>query len=71
MDKSYSKFGSPLFPMLFGFGRFKTPLLNIFPQVQLKAILWGIGTALREIPHFVSSAGIQGLVLLTSLYISS
>jgi hypothetical protein len=71
IDKSCSDFGSPLFPQLIDSERFRTPLLSILPQVQLEAILWGIGTAIGELPpYFVSRAGIQRLLLLTNSYIS-
>lgn len=57
IDKSCSEFGSPLFPQLIDSERFRTPLLSILPQVQLEAILWGIGTAIGELPpYFVSRA---------------
>lgn len=57
IDKSCSEFGSPLFPLLVDSERFRTPLFSILPQVQLEAILWGIGTALGELPpYFVSRA---------------
>lgn len=57
IDKSCSDFGSPLFPRLIDSERFRTPLLSILPQVQLEAILWGIGTAIGELPpYFVSRA---------------
>lgn len=57
IDKSCSEFGSPLFPLLIDSERFRTPLLSILPQVQLEAILWGIGTAIGELPpYFLSRA---------------
>jgi hypothetical protein len=35
----------------------RVPLTSILPQVQLEAILWGIGTALGELPpYFISRA---------------
>lgn len=54
LDKSCSEFGPPLFPSLNGS---RIPLSSILPQVQLEAILWGIGTALGELPpYFISRA---------------
>lgn len=55
LDKSCSEFGPPL--MLSAAGS-RVPLTSILPQVQLEAILWGIGTALGELPpYFISRAG--------------
>ncbi|KAF8392463.1 hypothetical protein HHK36_022805 [Tetracentron sinense] len=52
--KDCSEYGSPVFPSLNGL---RVPLSSILPQVQLEAILWGIGTALGELPpYFISSA---------------
>ncbi|KAF8080004.1 hypothetical protein N665_0982s0006 [Sinapis alba] len=51
---SCSEFGPPL--MISAAGS-RVPLTSIFPQVQLEAILWGIGTALGELPpYFISRA---------------
>jgi hypothetical protein len=34
------------------------PVFDLLPQVQLEAVLWGIGTALGELPpYFISRAG--------------
>lgn len=55
LDKSCSEFGPPL--MISAAGS-RVPLTSILPQVQLEAILWGIGTALGELPpYFISRAG--------------
>lgn len=57
IDKSCEEFGSPLFPQLPNSERFRTPLFSILPQVQLEAVLWGLGTALGELPpYFLSRA---------------
>lgn len=51
LDKNCSEFGPPLFQS-------QVPLSSILPQVQLEAILWGIGTAIGELPpYFISRAG--------------
>lgn len=51
LDKDCSEFGPPLFQS-------QVPLSSILPQVQLEAILWGIGTAIGELPpYFISRAG--------------
>ncbi|RZB77623.1 Vacuole membrane protein KMS1 [Glycine soja] len=50
LDKDCSEFGPPLFQS-------QVPLSSILPQVQLEAILWGIGTAIGELPpYFISRA---------------
>lgn len=57
LDKSCSEFGPPLFQS-------QVPLWSILPQVQLEAILWGMGTAIGELPpYFISRAGTMCLVL--------
>ncbi|KAK3027246.1 hypothetical protein RJ639_041664 [Escallonia herrerae] len=54
LEKDCSEFGPPLFSSLHGS---RVPLSSILPQVQLEAILWGIGTALGELPpYFISRA---------------
>lgn len=51
LDRDCSEYGPPLFPS-------QVPISSILPQVQLEAILWGIGTALGELPpYFISRAG--------------
>lgn len=46
----------------------RVPLTSILPQVQLEAILWGIGTALGELPpYFISRAGLYIASLSLSL----
>lgn len=43
----------------------QVPLSSILPQVQVEAILWGLGTALGELPpYFISRAGFLYLFLL-------
>ncbi|KAL4283403.1 hypothetical protein GQ457_16G028870 [Hibiscus cannabinus] len=54
LDKSCEEFGPPLFSTSHGS---RVPLTRILPQVQMEAILWGIGTALGELPpYFISRA---------------
>lgn len=52
MDRNCSDYGPPLFPSQQGS---RLPLSSILPQVQLETILWGIGTALGELPPFFIS----------------
>lgn len=57
LEKDCSEFGPPLFTS-------RVPLSSILPMVQVEAILWGIGTALGELPpYFISRAGIKKWVL--------
>ncbi|KAA0061699.1 vacuole membrane protein KMS1 [Cucumis melo var. makuwa] len=50
LEKDCSEFGPPLFTS-------RVPLSSILPMVQVEAILWGIGTALGELPpYFISRA---------------
>ncbi|KGN48010.1 vacuole membrane protein KMS1 [Cucumis sativus] len=50
LEKECSEFGPPLFTS-------QVPLSSILPMVQVEAILWGIGTALGELPpYFISRA---------------
>lgn len=57
IEKDCSEIGPPLYPPFMGSERFRTPLHKILPQVQLEAVLWGIGTALGELPpYFLSRA---------------
>ncbi|XP_043692387.1 vacuole membrane protein KMS1-like [Telopea speciosissima] len=52
--KDCSEYGPPVFASLHGSS---VPLSSILPQVQLEAILWGLGTALGELPpYFISRA---------------
>ncbi|KAG8373061.1 hypothetical protein BUALT_Bualt12G0131600 [Buddleja alternifolia] len=54
LGKDCAQFGPPLFPTSNGI---RVPLSSILPQVQLEAILWGLGTALGELPpYFISRA---------------
>lgn len=55
LDKACSEFGPPLFATTNGL---RVPLSSILPQVQVEAVLWGIGTALGELPpYFISRTG--------------
>lgn len=55
IDKDCSEFGPPLFSSSHGL---RVPLSSILPQVQMEAILWGVGTALGELPpYFIARAG--------------
>ncbi|KAL0550919.1 hypothetical protein IC582_009986 [Cucumis melo] len=50
LEKDCSEFGPPLFTS-------RVPLSSVLPMVQVEAILWGIGTALGELPpYFISRA---------------
>lgn len=54
LQKDCSEFGPPLFSSSQGV---QVPLSSILPQVQVEAILWGLGTALGELPpYFISRA---------------
>ncbi|KAH7858353.1 hypothetical protein Vadar_027823 [Vaccinium darrowii] len=54
LDKDCSEFGPSLFSSLDGS---HVPLSMILPQIQMEAVLWGIGTALGELPpYFISRA---------------
>ncbi|KAE9606453.1 hypothetical protein Lal_00014006 [Lupinus albus] len=54
LDKDCSQFGPPLFQSEYGS---RVPLSSILPQVQLEAVLWGLGTAIGELPpYFISRA---------------
>nr|GMD77363.1 vacuole membrane protein KMS1 [Ipomoea batatas] len=54
LGKDCSQFGPPLFSSSNGT---QVPLSSILPYVQLEAILWGLGTALGELPpYFISRA---------------
>lgn len=54
LDKDCSQFGPPLFQSLHGS---RVPLSSILPQVQMEALLWGMGTAIGELPpYFISRA---------------
>ncbi|XP_050381716.1 vacuole membrane protein KMS1-like [Argentina anserina] len=52
MNRNCSEYGPPQFSSQQGS---RLPLSSILPQVQLEAILWGIGTALGELPPFFIS----------------
>ncbi|KAL0414548.1 UNVERIFIED_CONTAM: Vacuole membrane protein KMS1 [Sesamum radiatum] len=52
LGKDCADFGPPLFQSSHAE---RVPLSSILPQVQLEAILWGLGTALGELPpYFIS-----------------
>lgn len=54
LKKDCSAFGPSLFSSPLGI---QVPLTSILPQVQVEAILWGLGTALGELPpYFISRA---------------
>ncbi|GER39209.1 vacuole membrane protein [Striga asiatica] len=54
LGKDCAEIGPPLYPSTHGV---RIPLSTILPQVQLEAILWGLGTALGELPpYFISRA---------------
>ncbi|KAJ1423793.1 SNARE associated Golgi protein [Sesbania bispinosa] len=54
LDKDCSQFGPPLFQSVYGS---QIPLSSILAQVQLEAVLWGMGTAIGELPpYFISRA---------------
>ncbi|KAK7308834.1 hypothetical protein RJT34_05102 [Clitoria ternatea] len=54
LDKNCSEFGPPLFQSVYGS---RVPLSSILPQVQVEAVLWGLGTAIGELPpYFISRA---------------
>ncbi|KAL2487012.1 Vacuole membrane protein KMS1 [Abeliophyllum distichum] len=54
LGKDCAEFGPPLFSSSHGT---RIPLSSILPQIQLEAILWGLGTALGELPpYFISRA---------------
>lgn len=54
LDKDCSEFGPSLFESLNGL---RVPLSSILPQVQIEAVLWGVGTAIGELPpYFISRA---------------
>lgn len=56
LSKDCSDFGPPLFPSVPN-SLVRVPISSILPQVQLEAILWGVGTAIGELPpYFVSRA---------------
>ncbi|CAA6667312.1 unnamed protein product [Spirodela intermedia] len=57
LERNCSDFGPPQFASLPD-SLVAVPLSNILPQIQTEAILWGIGTALGELPpYFISKAG--------------
>ncbi|KAL9379002.1 hypothetical protein Peur_027484 [Populus x canadensis] len=54
LDRNCAAFGPPMYSSLEGS---RIPLTSILPQIQLEAVLWGIGTALGELPpYFISRA---------------
>ena len=66
-DRDCTEFGPPKY----AFPDSRVPLSSILPQVQLEAILWGIGTALGELPpYFIARAGNYSnkLLVLTHIF---
>ncbi|XP_042450751.1 vacuole membrane protein KMS1-like [Zingiber officinale] len=56
LEKKCSEFGPPIYHSS-PESLVKVPLRSILPQVQLEAILWGLGTAFGELPpYFISRA---------------
>ncbi|MCO5549861.1 hypothetical protein L7F22_003335 [Adiantum nelumboides] len=56
-SKDCLDFGVPLYPKVASSGRYSVPLLDILQEVHWEAVLWGVGTALGELPpYFVSRA---------------
>ncbi|KAJ6791449.1 vacuole membrane protein KMS1 [Iris pallida] len=56
LDKDCSAFGPPLYTSVPG-SLVKVTVSKLLPHVQLEAVLWGIGTALGELPpYFISRA---------------
>ncbi|XP_011021552.1 PREDICTED: vacuole membrane protein KMS1 [Populus euphratica] len=54
LGKDCKEFGDPMFPFSHGL---QVPISSILFQVQIEAILWGVGTALGELPpYFISRA---------------
>ncbi|XP_061338621.1 vacuole membrane protein KMS1-like [Gastrolobium bilobum] len=54
LDKDCSEFGPPMFQSVHGS---QVPLSSILAQVQMEAVLWGMGTAIGELPpYFISRA---------------
>lgn len=57
LEKDCLEFGPPLYPSSPS-SLVRVSVSRILPQVQLEAVLWGIGTALGELPpYFISRAG--------------
>ncbi|WVZ53831.1 hypothetical protein U9M48_004721 [Paspalum notatum var. saurae] len=55
LDKKCSEFGSPVYPP--SPHSVRIPVFDLLPQIQPEAVLWGIGTALGELPpYFISRA---------------
>jgi len=56
LDKKCSEFGPPVYPA--SAHSVRIPVFDLLSQIQLEAVLWGIGTALGELPpYFISRAG--------------
>ncbi len=67
--KDCSLIGPPMYPHLVadGIDRYMVPLHKVLLQVQLEAVLWGLGTAIGELPpYFVSRAGLSSFSSLTT-----
>lgn len=57
--KGCQQIGKPMYPRLASESeRYMVPLHSVLLQIQLEAVLWGIGTALGELPpYFMSRQG--------------
>ncbi len=67
--KDCSLIGPPMYPRLVadGLDLYMVPLHKVLLQVQLEAVLWGLGTTLGELPpYFVSRAGLSSFPSLTT-----
>jgi hypothetical protein len=70
LDKKCSEFGPPVYPA--SAHSVRIPVFDLLPQIQLEAVLWGIGTALGELPpYFISRAGKIAMPLFFRLKLSS
>ena len=70
LDKKCSEFGPPVYPA--SAHSVRIPVFDLLPQIQLEAVLWGIGTALGELPpYFISRAGKIAMPLFFLLKLSS
>uniref|UniRef100_A0A804NCI4 Vacuole membrane protein KMS1 n=1 Tax=Zea mays TaxID=4577 RepID=A0A804NCI4_MAIZE len=63
LDKKCSEFGPPVYPA--SAHSVRIPVFDLLPQIQLEAVLWGIGTALARLSGSESKA-VQELDAATS-----
>lgn len=57
LEKDCSDFGPPLYPSISD-TLVRIPFQNILSKIHIETILWGLGTALGELPpYFISRAG--------------